>query len=113
MLLEADPANSMAEWSLTRTAHSYISDIGKTPTYADQQNAFSQLEVVAEGIRKSYEASYSSEPLIRFSGRFDVAWRFMAAASGVAGSFQAFLQVIPNRMLREIHRHINDNGRQK
>ncbi|SEK03344.1 Glycosyltransferase involved in cell wall bisynthesis [Sphingobium sp. AP50] len=102
-LREANAANSLNEWSLTCTALNYISDIGKTPTYAERQNAFGQLQTIADGIQRGYEAESLRQPLIRFSGRFDVGWRFMAAASGVARSFQAFVTVIPKEMLRDIH----------
>jgi radical SAM superfamily enzyme YgiQ (UPF0313 family)/glycosyltransferase involved in cell wall biosynthesis len=98
----AKDGKALAEWSLTCTALNYLSDIGKKPTYATLDNARSQLDAIGSGIEEAYPADQASEPNIRSAGRFDVAWRHMAAASSIATSLKEFLESVPAAMMDEI-----------
>lgn len=104
--LAAD-GRALSEWSISCTALNYLSDLGKEPTYASLDSARTQLAAIAKGIADAYSDDLSTTADIRCSGRFDVAWRYMAAASNIEASsndasFKSFLESIPDPMMREI-----------
>lgn len=98
----ADEGKALSEWSVTCTALNYLSDIGKEPTYASIDNARNQLDAIACGIASAYPSDQVSERNVRRAGRFDVAWRYMAAGSSIATSLKAFVESIPTTMMEEI-----------
>lgn len=98
----AKDGKALTEWSITCTALNYLSDIGKKPTYAALHNARSQLEEISTGIEQIYLGDQAKESNIRLAGRFDVAWRYMAAAANILTSLKEFLEGIPAPMLVEI-----------
>ncbi|MFT6660684.1 MAG: radical SAM superfamily enzyme YgiQ (UPF0313 family) [Maricaulis maris] len=103
----ASNGRSLDEWPTTCTALNYLSDLGKMPTYASVDIARTQLAVIATGISAAYDADQRALIDIRCSGRFDVAWRFMAAASSIYASnietsLSGFLESIPESMMLEI-----------
>lgn len=93
---------ALSEWSISCTALNYLSDLGKEPTYASLDSARTQLAAIAKGISDAYEADLRTTPDLRCSGRFDVAWRYMAAASSIETTFKGFLESIPDPMMHEI-----------
>lgn len=98
----AEQGKALIEWSVTCTALNYLSDLGKEPTYAGLDNARTQLAAIAKGALDAYPADLRIEPKVRCSGRFDVAWRYMAAAASIETSLKNFLESIPEPMMREI-----------
>ena len=98
----AGEGKALSEWSVTCTALNYLSDINKNPTYASIDNARNQLDAIAGGIAAGYPSDQVSEPKLRCAGRFDVAWRYMAAASNIATSLKTFVESIPVQMMEEI-----------
>lgn len=98
----AASGQALEEWSVTCTALNYLSDLGKQPTYASLDIARTQLQVIAAGTLSAYDADARAAPDPRTSGRFDVAWRFLAAASSIEPSLKSFLESVPEPMMREI-----------
>lgn len=98
----AAQGKALTEWSVTCTALNFLSDVGKDQTYASIEHARTQLDAIASGISAAYASDQATWPDLRSAGRFDVAWRFMAAASSVGTSLKAFVESIPSTMMAEI-----------
>ncbi|MDH7638102.1 radical SAM protein [Sphingomonas oryzagri] len=98
----AKQGRALSEWSVTCTALNYLSDIAKERNYASLDRARRQIDTIAQGIGKAYASDQAQQPDVRRSGRFDVAWRFMAAASGLQETLGKFETCHPAEMMDEI-----------
>jgi len=98
----ADSGKSLSEWSTTCAALNILSDLGKLPTYALLGQAANQLALIGNGIEKEYSESTEKNPNLRVSGRFDVLWRYLAAATHIATNFKVFWESIPEIAMSEI-----------
>lgn len=98
----AEAGRSLSEWSTTCAALNILSDLGKVPTYALLGQAANQLSLIGAGIEKEYLDNSERESSLRFSGRFDVLWRYLAAATHIATNFKAFWDSIPDVAMEEI-----------
>jgi radical SAM superfamily enzyme YgiQ (UPF0313 family)/glycosyltransferase involved in cell wall biosynthesis len=98
----AGDGQALNEWSVICTALNYLSDVAKNQNYQSLDDARTSLAQLAKGIEAAYGPDLAQEPQMRCAGRFDVAWRYMAAASNIGTSLKTFVESIPAPMMAEI-----------